>query len=178
MEQPFTKFLFLSVLAILLTSCGVNSKIRRADRLYKDLAYSKAAEVYKKVLKKDSTNTHAMARTANCFRLTNEYKKSEYWFRKVMNREPDEAVISKISEKVQPPIFDYLEGEIGDSTYLAGDAFSIADIAVTCQFIQMMYAGEKLPEKTHPNITRYITTHIHRDSLKGLINADPFMTLD
>ena len=97
---------------------------------------------------------------------------------KMMGRDPDEAVIQAIIEKGQPPIFDYLEAEIGDKTYLCGDAFSIADIAITCQFIQMQYAGEQLPADSHPAITRYVTEHMHRDSFKGLINADPFLNLE
>ena len=50
-------------------------------------------------------------------------------------------------------------------------------IAVTCQFIQMLYAGETLPTETHPNITRYLTELMHRASFKELINNDPFMKL-
>lgn len=97
---------------------------------------------------------------------------------RMMKREPDETVIQNIIDNVQPGIFEYLEAEIGDKTYLVGDAFSIADIAVTCQFIQMMYSGESLPAQSHPNITRFVTNHMHRDSFKSLINNDPFMKLD
>jgi glutathione S-transferase len=97
---------------------------------------------------------------------------------KMMKKEPDEAIIQNILTKMQPPIFDYLEAEISAKTYLCGNAFSIADIAISSQFIQLMYAGEALPAQTHPNITRYVTEHIHRDSFKGLINNDPFMKLD
>lgn len=94
---------------------------------------------------------------------------------KMMKREPDEAVIQKIIAKVQPPVFDYLEQEIGDKEYLLGGQLSIADIAITCQFVQMMYSGEPLPTKSHPNIARYINQHMQRDSFKTLINNDPFM---
>lgn len=97
---------------------------------------------------------------------------------KMMGREPDEAAIQKITEEAQPPIFDYLEAEIGDKTYMCGDSFSIADIAITCQFIQMQYAGEQLPASSHPGIARYVTEHMRRDAFKQLINADPFMTID
>ncbi|MEM7077534.1 MAG: glutathione S-transferase family protein [Pseudomonadota bacterium] len=97
---------------------------------------------------------------------------------RMMKREPDEAAIQDILTKVQPPIFDYLEGEIGARTYLLGERFSIADIAITCQFIQMMYAGEALPQSSHPNITRYVDNHMHRDSFKSLINADPFIKVE
>ncbi len=97
---------------------------------------------------------------------------------KMMGREPDEAAIAAIKEKAQPPIFDYLEAEIGDKTYLVGDAFSIADMAITCQFIQMQYSGEPLPTEAYPNITRYVQNHMRRDSFKQLINNDPFIKVE
>ena len=97
---------------------------------------------------------------------------------KMMGREPDQAMIQKIIDDVQPAIFDYLEAEIGDKTYLLGDTFSIADIAITCQFVQMMYSGESLPIESHPNIARYVDAHMHRDSFKQLINNDPFIKVD
>ena len=97
---------------------------------------------------------------------------------RMMKREPDEGVISKIITEIQPGIFDYLETEIGDKTYLTGNAFSISDIAVTCQFIQMMYSGEALPKDTHPNITRFVEHHMQRDSFKQWINKDGFIKLD
>lgn len=97
---------------------------------------------------------------------------------KMMKREPDEAAIQDILKNVQPAIFDYLEEEVGERRYLAGDSFGIADISVTSQFIQMLYSGESLPAGTHPNITRYVTEHMHRASFKQLVNSDPFMKLD
>ena len=97
---------------------------------------------------------------------------------KMMGREPDEAAIQKIIDQVQPGIFDYLEAEIGDKDYLLGDSFSIADISVTAQFVQMLYAGEALPEASHPNIARYVSAHIRRTSFKSLINNDPFIKVD
>ena len=86
---------------------------------------------------------------------------------KMMKREPDQAVIDNILTSVQPSIFDYLEAELGEKTFLVGDQFSIADISVTCQFIQMMYAGEQLPSSSHPNIARYVEAHIQRPSFKA-----------
>jgi glutathione S-transferase len=97
---------------------------------------------------------------------------------RMMKREPDEAVIQKILTDIQPPIFDYLETQIGNKTYLVGDALTIADIAVTAQFIHMMYSGESLPESSHPNISRYVNQHMRRDSFKTLVNSDPFMKID
>jgi len=36
-----------------------------------------------------------------------------------------------------PPIFDFLEATLGDADWFAGDAVSIADIAITCCFMQI-----------------------------------------
>ena len=93
-------------------------------------------------------------------------------------RAPDEEAIQKIIEEVQPAIFDYLEGEIADKEFLVADSFSIADVAVTCQFVQMLYAGTELPAASHPNVSRFITTHMQRDSFKQLINSDPFIKVE
>ena len=97
---------------------------------------------------------------------------------RMMKREPDEAVISRILTDIQPGIFDYLEAELDSKPYLVGDQFSIADIAITCQFIQMMYSGETLPDESHPNIARYVSNHMQRASFKHWLNKDGFMTLD
>lgn len=97
---------------------------------------------------------------------------------KMMGREPDEAAIQKIRDKAEPKVLPYLEKEIGDNDYLVGGEFTIADIAITCQFIQRLYAGEPIDAEKYPNIVRYVDTHMNRPSFKKLINADGFMTLD
>lgn len=97
---------------------------------------------------------------------------------KMMGREPDEAAIQKIRDKAEPKVLPYLEKEIGDKDFLVGGAFTIADIAITCQFIQRLYAGEPIDAEKYPNIVRYVDLHMNRPSFKKLINADGFMTLD
>lgn len=97
---------------------------------------------------------------------------------RMMKREPDEALIQKIISNVQPPIFDYLESQIGEKRFLVGDQLTIADVAVTSQFIQMMYAREVLPAATHPNINRFVSDHMRRESFKTLVNSDPFIKID
>lgn len=97
---------------------------------------------------------------------------------KMMGREPDEAAIQKIRDKAEPKVLPYLEKEIGDKEFLVGGEFTIADIAITCQFIQRLYAGEPIDAEKYPNIARYVDLHMNRPSFKKLINADGFMTLD
>jgi len=61
----------------------------------------------------------------------------------MMKREPDEALIQKIIDNAQSPIFDYLKQEIGGTAYLLGDQPSIADIAITCQLVPISIFDQK-----------------------------------
>lgn len=107
---------------------------------------------------------------------------SAFFFNKVavrmMGREPDEAVIQKIRDKAEPAVMAYIESEIGDKNYIVGDTFSLADIAVVCQFVQRLYAREPIDSDEYPNITRYVDAHMNRASFKKWINQDGFMTID
>lgn len=97
---------------------------------------------------------------------------------KMMGREPDEVAIQKIRDKAEPKVLPYLEKEIGNKDFLVGDEFTIADIAITNQFIQRLYADEPIDPEKYPNIVRYVDKHMHRPSIKTLINNGGFMTLD
>jgi glutathione S-transferase len=96
---------------------------------------------------------------------------------KMMGREPDEAIIQQIRDKKEPKVLPYLEREIGDKDFIVGNQFSIADIAITCQFVQRLYADEAIDSEQYPNIARYVELHMHRDSFKQWINKDGFMTI-
>lgn len=97
---------------------------------------------------------------------------------KLMGREPDEEAIQKIRDRAEPKVMPYLEKEIGSKEFIVGDQFTIADISITCQFIQRLYAQEAIDDVKFPNINRYINKHMRRDSFKALINKDGFITID
>src|SRR4029453_8158249 len=46
------------------------------------------------------------------------------------NPPAEEAMVKKAIEEELPPMFDYLEAELGNREYLVGPTFSIADIGV------------------------------------------------
>jgi len=97
---------------------------------------------------------------------------------KMMGRKPDEAIIQKIRDKAEPAVLPYLEKEIGDKEFIVAEQFTVADIAITCQFVQRLYAGEPIDAAKYPNIARYVDTHIHRPSFKHWINKDGFITVE
>lgn len=54
--------------------------MRNGDLYFKQMAYPKAITCYEKALHKDSTLQDATFRLADCYRLTNNREKAEYWY--------------------------------------------------------------------------------------------------
>ena len=74
----------------------------------------------------------------------------------ILKQEPDEE---KVKEKLTvdvPPVFDYLDGEIGDRDAIVGTHFSIADIALTSPFVNFAIAGERVDAERWPQIAAYV----------------------
>lgn len=76
-----------------------------------------------------------------------------------LGREFDEAKISAIIAAKAPPLFDYLNAEIGDLQYLVGDTLTLADIAVVSQFINASMGGETVDSQRWPDLARYVDHH-------------------
>ena len=80
---------------------------------------------------------------------------------KFLNLEPDQALIdTSLNEKI-PPILASLERSVY-GPYLAGDAFSIADITVASMLINFHYAGEEVDEATYPKLYRWLRDILRR----------------
>ncbi len=87
-------------------------------------------------------------------------------------REPNLAEIQKVVDEELPPMFDYLEGEIGNNEYLVGNRFSVADIGVATQFVNFMLAGYSVDAKRWPKLAAYITRIHNRPSFKEAIETE------
>ena len=90
----------------------------------------------------------------------------------LMKQEPDEARIQEALGQ-QPPIFDYLEGEVADREYLAGGQFSIADIAIGSPFVNLQLAGESIDASRWPKLEAYVERIHSRPSFKACIAEEP-----
>jgi len=88
------------------------------------------------------------------------------------NRPTDEAAVQKAADEELPPLFDYLEGELGQKPALAGGAFSIADIALGTQFVNLRHAGFGADPKRWPRLARHVAAVHERPSFKALIAED------
>lgn len=87
--------------------------------------------------------------------------------KRLLRRETDEAVVAATLKEKVPPVFDYLEKEAGSKSFLAGNAFSIADIAVGVQFAGFAHAGETIDAARWPNLARYTAALLARPTFKA-----------
>lgn len=85
---------------------------------------------------------------------------------------PDEAAIKKVLDEEVPPLFDYLEKEIGDKQFLVGNRFSIADIGIATIFVNFQFAGCKVDANRWPKLAAYVERIHNRPSFKAVIDKE------
>jgi glutathione S-transferase len=90
---------------------------------------------------------------------------------KFLNKAPDEALIQKSLTEMIPPRLRYLEAALqGD--YFAGDAFSIADVAVSSILINYHYAGETVGADEYPRLHAYLRKILRRDAFRQALAVE------
>ncbi len=72
-------------------SFGQNSKmlLKKADAYYNAQAYELAIPVYRDILLSDNSLA-AKTKLGDCYRLTNDYDKAEYWYNQLVELAPDQ----------------------------------------------------------------------------------------
>ena len=88
------------------------------------------------------------------------------------NQPADEAAVQKAIDEELPPLFDYLESQLSDGDALVGRRFSIADIGIATQFVNLRHAGVGVDPKRWPKLARYVAAVHERPSFKALIDEE------
>lgn len=88
------------------------------------------------------------------------------------NQPADETAIAQAIATDVPPLFDYLEGQLGDREWLVGNAFSIADVAVGSLLANFRLAGESIDATRWPKLARYVARVHERPSFRTFIAED------
>jgi glutathione S-transferase len=70
---------------------------------------------------------------------------------KVRGTATDRAVVDDVLDRVLPEVFGYLE-RASDEKFLAGDALSVADLAVMSNLTTLQYTGISLDRKRYPKL--------------------------
>jgi glutathione S-transferase len=84
------------------------------------------------------------------------------------NQPVDEAAIRQAVAEDLPPLFDYLESQLGTSEGIAGGAFSIGDIGLASQFVNLRHAGVSVDATRWPKLARYVARMLERPSFAAL----------
>ena len=84
----------------------------------------------------------------------------------------DEALVQKAANETLPPLFDYLEQELGGNDYLVGNRFTIADLAVGSILVNFRHGKGEIDAKRWPKLAAYVERIHARPSFKGLIEED------
>ncbi len=91
---------------------------------------------------------------------------------KFFNQPCDEAMVQKAVTEELPPLFDYLESQVGEGGVIAGNHFSIGDIGIATHFVNLKFAGFGVDAKRWPKLARYVE-HVHaRPSFKKIIEEE------
>ena len=92
---------------------------------------------------------------------------------KFLNRPLDEAAVEKTVKEEVPPLLDYLEGELADGREaLVGGRFSIADIGIATQFVNLRHAGYGVDATRWPHLARWVGAIHARPSFQKVMQEE------
>jgi glutathione S-transferase len=87
-------------------------------------------------------------------------------------REPDKATAQKAVDEGLPPLFGYLESQLARDGWLVGRSFSIADVGVGSQLVNLRHSGFGVDAARWPKLAAYADRLFARPSFKALIEEE------
>src|SRR2546427_1581008 len=88
------------------------------------------------------------------------------------NRPTNEAEVQTSIAEELPPLFDYLESQLGDGPFLVGKAFSIGDVGIATQFVNLRHVGVGVDTGRWPNLARWVAGIHERPSFRKVIEEE------
>ena len=90
---------------------------------------------------------------------------------KVLKIEVNLEKVNKALNEELPPMLQFLENLLKGKTWLAGNDFSIADIAIATHFVSLKLVGYHMDEAQYPYLSAYIKKILARKSFQQAIAA-------
>lgn len=84
----------------------------------------------------------------------------------------DEAMVRTALDEDLPPLFDYLESELGDGEGIVGGRFSIADVAIASPIVNLHHAREGIDPQRWPKLARHVAAVHERPTFRALIEEE------
>jgi len=90
---------------------------------------------------------------------------------KLMKNTPDERLVAGALAEI-PIYFGYLESQLGGNDYLVAGRFTLADISVLSQLVNLNHAGVTIDVATYPALARWFARVTERPTVTALIDQD------
>jgi glutathione S-transferase len=68
--------------------------------------------------------------------------------------------------------FKYLSEQLGNATWFGNDLFSLADISIGCNLVNLMHAGYRVKESDSPSLAAFFERFMARESVAALVASD------
>jgi len=83
----------------------------------------------------------------------------------------DETIVQSALKDL-PTFLGYLEGELAAREYLVADTFTLADVSVACQLVNLRHAGVAVDATQFPRVAAWFERVVARPSLQALVDQD------
>ena len=75
------------------------------------------------------------------------------------------ALVEKTIKEYLPPLLDYLESQVS-GPFLVGSSLTLADIAISCPFVNLQLAERPLDAARWPKLAGYVSGILARPAAK------------
>jgi len=90
----------------------------------------------------------------------------------LMGKVCDEVAVKGAMLEKLPEHFDYLEKCLGGQQWFVDDRFSLADIAVACQMVNLRHGGEALDTQRWPKLAAHFERALARPALAAILEGE------
>ncbi len=88
----------------------------------------------------------------------------------LFKQEGNKEIIEYAILKELPPMLDYINRVVTENLWIAGDHFSMADVAIVVQLLALKKSGFEISENRWPAIQNYLKKVLDRPSFHDIVN--------
>ena len=89
-----------------------------------------------------------------------------------MQQPCDEAAVQSALHDKLPAHFDYLEKTLGNADYFVDNRLSMADLAISCQLINLEHGGERVDSQRWPQLAALLERIKARPSVQAVLPGE------
>lgn len=90
----------------------------------------------------------------------------------LMGKVCDEVAVKGAMQEKLPEHFDYLEKCLGEQQWFVDDRFSLADIAIACQLVNLRHGEEELDAQRWPRLAAHFERALARPALAEIVQGE------